>query len=221
MTQFSYAHNDTSQGERVTPTAEFNRPHICAEIQALRKNAFARGIPTADDETLCFLQTFLSAFKPRKILELGSAVGISAAFMSDICKQAQITTIERDEAFYNEALQNFSQLGLGGRVTPVFGDVAEEIQKLDGCFDFIFLDCAKAQYVKYLPRLKQLLNDGGCLLADDVLLYGWITGETEIPKKRKMLAQHVNEYVQAVTNDGQLSTTIINAGDGLALSVKL
>ena len=54
-----------------------------------------------------------------------------------------------------------------------------------------------------------------------MLLYGWITGETEIPKKRKMLAQHVNEYVQAVTNDGQLSTTIINAGDGLALSVKL
>ena len=85
MTQFSYAHNDTSQGERVTPTAGFNRPHICAEIQALRKNAFARGIPTADDETLCFLQTFLSAFKPRKILELGAAVGISAAFMSDIC----------------------------------------------------------------------------------------------------------------------------------------
>lgn len=221
MTDFTYAHNDTSAGERKSATAQFNRPHICAQLQMLREGAFARGIPTADDETLNFLITYLSALQPKNILELGTAVGVSAAVMLDTCKYARLTTVERDEAFFAEAERNFKNLGLESRVTSVLGDASEIIDTLDGGFDFIFLDCAKVQYVKYLPRLKQLLNKGGALLADDVLLYGWITGEAEIPQKRKMLAQHVKEYIDAVTHDSQLSTSIINAGDGLALSVKI
>lgn len=221
MTDFAYAHNDTSAGERASATAQFNRPHICAEVQALREDAFARGIPTADDETLNFIVTFLSAFRPEKILELGSAVGISAAVMLNVCKNAHLTAIERDGAFYKEALSNFSRLELGVRITAICGDAGEAIKELDGGYDFIFLDCAKAQYVKYLPRLKRLLRKGGALLADDVLLYGWITGEAEIPQKRRMLAAHVREYIDAVTGDTDFATTIINAGDGLALSVKL
>lgn len=221
MTEFTYAHNDTSSPERKSATAVFNRPHICAEIQALREGAFARGIPTADDETLNFLITYLSAAQPQKILELGTAVGISAAVMLETCKGAHLTTVERDEEFYYRAKQNLKNLNLDGRVDAILGDAGEIIEKLDGEYGFIFLDCAKAQYIKYLPRLKRLLKKGGALLADDVLLYGWITGETEIPQKRKMLAAHVREYVDAVANDKELSTCVINAGDGLALSVKL
>lgn len=219
MDNFTYAHNDTSEGERLTPTARFNIPRISAEIQKLREDAFSRGIPTADDETLNFLITFLSAVKPENILELGTAIGISGSVMLDICASAHLTTIERDEAFYAEALKNLSRYP--GRFKAISGDAGEEILKLDGCYDFIFMDCAKVQYVKYLPRLKRLLKRGGILLADDVLLYGWITGDKEIPKKRKMLAWHVREYIDAVTSDKELATTIINAGDGLALSVKL
>lgn len=218
---FTYAHNDTSEGERKTPTAQFNHPRVTEEIKNLRESAFFRGIPTADDEALNFLITLLSAVNPENILELGTAIGISGAVMLNVCKKAHLTTVERDEKFYTEATTNFSSLNLSDRVTAICGSADEVIEKLDGGFDFIFLDCAKVQYVKYLPRLKQLLKHGGVLLADDVLLYGWITGETEIPKKRKMLAWHVKEYVEAVTNDKELVTTIINAGDGLALSIKL
>lgn len=110
---------------------------------------------------------------------------------------------------------------MDGRVCAVLGDAGEEIQKLDKEYDFIFLDCAKVQYVKYLPRLKQLLKKGGTLVADDVLLYGWITGETPVPPKRRMLCTHVREYLDAVTSDEELGTTILNIGDGVALSVKI
>ena len=218
---FTYAHNDTSSGERKTATAKFNIPAVDEDIKRLRGSAFSRGIPTADDETLNFLITILSAVKPENILELGSAVGISGAVMLKTCGSAHLTTVERDESFFAEAAENFKALGLTERVTAINGDAGEVIQTLSGEYDFIFLDCAKVQYVKYLPRLKQLLKRGGVLLADDVLLYGWITGETEIPKKRRMLAEHIKEYIQAVTSDSELSTSIINAGDGLALSVKI
>lgn len=217
---FTYAHNDTSAGERKTLTAQFNKPAVPKEIQVLRESAFSRGIPTADDETLNFLITLLSAVKPKRILELGTAVGISGSVMLNTCAEAQLVTIERDENFYAEAIENFKALGLYGRVTPFLNDAGKLITALNGGYDFIFLDCAKVQYVKYLPRLKQLLNKGGILLADDVLLYGWLTGEAEVPKKRKMLAKHVKEFIDAVTNDKELSTTILNIGDGLSMSVK-
>lgn len=218
---FNYAHNDTSSGERKTPTAVFNTPSISEEVRLLREDAFSRRIPVADDETLNFLITFLSAVRPKNILELGTAVGVSGAVMLGVCPEARLTTIERDEIFYAEAMANFSVLKIAERVTALCGDAGEVIETLGGEFDFIFLDCAKAQYIKYLPRLKKLLKKGGVLLADDVLLYGWITGEEEVPKKRKMLARHVKEFVDAVTNDNELTTTILNTGDGLSLSVKL
>ena len=218
---FSYAHKNTSGGERKSATAQFNKPRLTVQIQGLRNSAFEREIPVSDDETLNFLQSLLKIKQPQNILELGTAVGLSAAVMLNMCPNAHVTTIERDENFYTEALKNFNTLGISQSVTAIFGDAGEEIQKLDTKFDFIFLDCAKVQYVKYLPRLKQLLNKGGVLAADDVLLFGYVTGEEKVPKKRKMLVEHVKEYITAVTNDSELQTTILNLGNGVALSVKL
>lgn len=180
-----------------------------------------REIPVSDDETLNFLSTLMYALKPLNILELGTAVGVSGAVMLDICKNAHLTTIERDENFCIEAKRNFEKLALSERVTLIAGDAGEEIQRLDGEFDFIFLDCAKVQYVKYLPTLKKLLKRGGTLAADDVLLFGYVTGEAEVPKKRKMLVEHVKEYIAAVTEDNELCTTVINTGNGVAVSVKI
>lgn len=105
-------------------------------------------------------------------------------------------------------------------VSAVNADAGETLPSLTDEYDFIFMDCAKAQYIKYLPELKRLLKKGGTLVADDVLLFGWLTGESEVPKKRKMLYKHVCEYVEAVTSDTGLITTVMDIGDGLALSVK-
>ena len=215
-----YAHFNTRDGERKTSTARFTIPHVSKQLQDLLESAFERSIPTADDETLQFLLTFLRALQPKNILELGTATGISGIAMLDVCPGAHLTTIEKNANFFEEAASNFKCFGIDMRVNAILGDAGEEIQVLSGTYDFIFMDCAKVQYIKYLPRLKELLAPGGVLLADDILLFGWITGEAEVPQKRKMLFQHVSEYVQAVTNDEELSTTIIDVGDGLALSVK-
>lgn len=219
--KFTYAHKNTQDGERQTPTAQFNAPRLSAQINELRQKAFAREIPVSDGETLNFLITQLSALQPQNILELGTAVGVSGAVMLQTCPNARLTTVERDETFFKEAQTTFADLNLTGRVTQILGDAGEEIKKLDGEYEFIFLDCAKVQYVKYLPTLKKLLKKGGVLLADDILLFGYVTGEQEVPKKRRMLVEHVKEYISAVTDDSELSTTILNVGNGVAMSVKL
>ena len=88
---FTYAHNDTSAGERKTPTAKFNIPALPERVQKLRESAYERSIPTADDETLNFLITLLSALQPENILELGTATGISGAVMLDVCPRARLS----------------------------------------------------------------------------------------------------------------------------------
>lgn len=216
--EFTYAHKDTSAAQ--TPTAQFNSIKFPEAIEEIRLAACAREIPVSDIETLTFISTLISATQPQNILEIGTAVGLSAAVMLDTCKSAHITTIEKDENFFAEAKQNFLNLGISSKITPIFGDAIEVLPKLEGEFDFIFLDSAKVQYVKYLPQLKRLLKQGGTLLADDVLLFGYVSGECETPKKRRMLVQHLKEYISAVKDDPQLITTVINLGNGLAMSVK-
>jgi predicted O-methyltransferase YrrM len=217
---WTYAHNDTSVPERVSRTAALNKLKASPLVSALREDAFAKQIPVATEETLNFILTLAAAKGANNILEIGSAVGITALSLLDVCKGAHITTIERDENFYNQAKVNLSSHET--RVTMYLGDALEIVPTLqENAFDFVFLDCAKVQYIKLLPHIKKLLKSGGVLLADDVLLYGYVNGEVPVPKKRKMLVQHIREYLTAVTEDDELTTSIIDIGDGLALSVKL
>lgn len=218
---FNYAHKDTSEGERPTSTAQFNNVILPKEVEELRLSACSREIPVSDKETLTFLTTLLSALQPKKILEIGTAVGVSAAAMLCVCKNAHVTTIEKNGDFYLEAQNNFKKLNTGHQITQIQGDAGEVLKTLEGTFDFIFLDSAKVQYVKYIPDLKRLLKPNGVLLADDILLFGYVTGEVPVPPKRRMLVEHVKEYVSAVTTDKEFRTTIINIGNGLALSVKV
>lgn len=219
MEEFTYAHADTSSGRR-TGTDKLNKISLPAEIVKIRNNSFEREIPTADDETLSFLITLLTALKPKSILELGTAVGVSGAVMLDCLRDAKLVTVEKNENFYREAQENFDNLNLSDRAECVLSDAGEYLKNCERRFDFIFLDSAKVQYVKYVPDLKRVLNAGGVLVADDVLLYGWLTGENPVPEKRKMLFKHIEEYVNAVTRDEELYTTVLNVGGGIALSAK-
>lgn len=217
--KFTYAHNDTSAPERKSRTAEFNKPSVSDRIARLRKYAHEREVPTASDETLNFLLTLALAKNANSILEVGCAEGITSLALLDACGSARLTAIERDEKFYYSAKDNLN--AYAGRCTLLSGDAADICLTLpDESFDFIFLDCAKVQYIKLLPELKRILKKNGVLLADDVLMYGWVNGEVETPKKRRMLVEHIREYITAVTEDCRLQTAILDIGNGLAMSVK-
>ena len=219
MKEFTYAHRDTSTPERVSRTAGLNKLKISERVARLRTDANVREVPVADDETLGFLLALARAKCASNILEVGCAEGVTSLALLEECPNARLTAIERDERFCLTAKQNLS--GFSDRVSLLYGDANELLPTLgNGVYDFIFLDCAKVQYVKLLPDLKRVLKSGGVLLADDVLLYGWVNGEVETPKKRKMLVEHIREYLTAVTEDADLRTSVLDIGNGLALSVK-
>lgn len=217
--KFTYAHNDTSVPERVSRTAGLNRLNVSEEVLRLRESAHVREVPTASDETLNFLLTLALAKDAKNILEVGSAEGITSLALLNICKSAHLTAIEREDKFICAFKSNLNVYA--DRCTLISGDAADICVSLKAEeYDFIFLDCAKVQYIKLLPELKRILKKNGVLVADDVLMYGWVNGEVETPKKRKMLVEHIREYIAAVTNDGQLQTAVLDIGNGIALSVK-
>ncbi len=193
---------------------------IDERIRNLRVNALYRRIPVMDDQTLQYLLTTLTALQPTKILEIGTAVGLSAAAMLTACPKAHVTTIEIDEERYTEAKKNLSDLGLSNRVTCHLGDAGEILAMMDNKYDFVFLDGPKAQYPRYMSELKRMLNKGGVVFADDVLLFGWVSGQTKTPEKHTLFVKKMQEYLKELTEDKDFITTVVDVGDGVALSVK-
>ena len=200
-------------------TASLVKLNIDEEISARRKKALERGIPVADEETLNFLLLVLNACKPSRILEVGTAVGLSGVAMLKACPTARLTTIELEEERYLEAKKNFADFGVCERVNAYLGDAGEILAMMDGQFDFVFLDGPKAQYEKYLFDLKRLMREGAVLFADDVLLYGWVSGVEPTPQKRRSIVEKIRSYLETVTSDKELVTSVLDVGDGVALSV--
>lgn len=200
-------------------TASLVQLHIDKEVAKRRKQALENGVPVADDETLQFLLVTLAAVKPQRILEIGTAVGLSGVAMLQACPTARLTTVELEEERYLQAKQNFADFNLSSRVNAYLGDAGEILAMMDGEFDFVFLDGPKAQYEKYLFDLKRLMKKGAVLFADDVLLYGWVSGEEPTPQKRHSIVDKIRSYLHTVTSDTDFITSVLNVGDGVALSI--
>lgn len=200
-------------------TASLVKLNIDARLAALRERALKTGIPVADDETLQFLLVTLAAAKPLRILEIGTAVGLSGVAMLLALPNARLTTVELDEERYLQAKKNFADFNVENRVNAYLGDAGEILSMMNGQFDFVFLDGPKAQYEKYLFDLKRLMKKGAILFSDDVLLFGWVSGEEETPQKRRSIVEKIRSYLDVLTADKDFITSVLNVGDGVALSV--
>lgn len=200
-------------------TASLVRLRLNDKLVALRKSALERGIPVVDDETLQYLLVTVSALRPKHILEIGTAVGLSATAMLEALPETTVTTVELEEERYLEAKRNFEEFGVADRVKAYLGDAGEFLAMTDGKYDFVFLDGPKAQYEKYLFDLKRLLNENGVLFSDDILLYGWVDGKVPTPKKRQSIVDKIRNYLTVLTNDPDFRTSVLDIGDGVAVSV--
>lgn len=183
-------------------------------LAALRAAAMEERDPTCSDDVLSVLLNEAERVGAKHILEIGTGRGLTSVALllqSDAC----VTTIERDQARIAAARENFARFGVSDRVALLEGDAADILPCLEDVFDLIFLDAAKVQYRRFLPECKRLLRAGGVLCADDVLLFS-----DGVPKKRRMLAQHIVEFLHDLQADEAFTMTILPVGKGLAVARK-
>ena len=186
------------------------------KLAALRAREKEGRDPTCADETLAFMLKTAREIGAERILEIGAGKGLTSIAFALALPDAQVAAIERDAERIAAARENFAAFGVSERVRLVEGDAAEILPCMEGAYDLIFLDAAKVQYRRFLPDCKRLLKEGGVLFSDDVLLF-----EEGVPKKRKMLAAHIAEYLGLLSSDADLSTEILRLGMGLAVSRKV
>ncbi|ASS74743.1 hypothetical protein CIG75_06985 [Tumebacillus algifaecis] len=187
-------------------------------LQQMEQRAEAGFIPILDLETVSFMQVLLKIARPRRILEVGTAIGYSALVMAGAC-EAQITTLERDAERAAEARVNFDKAGLNGRIELLEGDALDLIEGL-GQYDFIFLDAAKGQYPRFLQLLDPHLEQGGILLSDNILFQGMVSGQEEVKHKLRTMIGRLREYNELLAHHPGYETTFLPLGDGVSLSVK-
>ena len=191
-------------------------------LQELETKALAGRVPIIRRDMQSFMRMLLALKQPKRILEVGTAVGFSTLLM---CEYGQpdmhITTIENYEKRIPIARENFRKAGKEHRITFLTGDAGEILPTLLGRYDLIFMDAAKGQYIRWLPDVVRLLAPGGILLSDNVLQEGeLIESHYLVERRNRTIYKRMREYLYELKHHPQLLTSIVPLGDGISLSVK-
>lgn len=209
--------------ERVVSFINSLNPEDAPLIRTIEQEAREREVPIVRTETKELLKVLILNQKPKRILEVGTAVGFSAIYMSEYMpKDGHIVTIEKYEPRIIEAKRNFARADVADRITLIEGDAADVLKELKGSFDMIFMDAAKGQYICFLPDVLRLLSDGGMLISDNVLQDGDILeSRYAVEKRNRTIHSRMREYLYTLKHHEQLETAILPLGDGVALSTKV
>lgn len=193
---------------------------FCDEIE---KYAHKTDVPIIRKEMESFLRVMIQMKSPKRILELGTAIGYSAILMAQIMPlDCKITTIENYDKRIPIAKDNFEKTGFKDRIQLIHGDALEVLKGMDDCFDFVFMDAAKGQYLCYLEEVLRLMPKGAILIADNVLQDGeLIESKYVIDRRNRTIHSRMREYIYKIKNMKELETTIVPIGDGITLSVKI
>lgn len=193
-------------------------------VTKMEKLAQLENVPIMDLVGMETLLQLLRLSQPRRILEIGAAIGYSAIRMAQTIPDVTIVTIERDEHRYQQAKQHIAEAGLSERIELIFGDALEVQAQIaqQGPFDLIFVDAAKGQYERFFTMYEPLLNDLGVIITDNVLFRGLVAENQEIiePKRIRNLVKKIDSYNRWLMEHPDYITTILPVGDGIAISKK-
>jgi predicted O-methyltransferase YrrM len=193
-------------------------------VTKMEKLAQSDNVPIMDLVGMETLLQLLRLSQPKRILEIGAAIGYSAIRMAQAIPGVTIVTIERDEQRYLQAKQHIAEAGLSNRIELIFGDALEVQAQVaqQGPFDLIFVDAAKGQYERFFTMYEPLLNDMGVIITDNVLFRGLVAEnqETIEPKRIRNLVKKIDRYNRWLMEHPDYITTILPVGDGIAISKK-
>ena len=194
-------------------------PESYGKYKDLEDFALENKVPIAQKETARFLEFMISMKKPLRILELGTAIGYSSILMYEAANTKPfITTIERDEKMIEIATSNFKKYGLEDRIEIKAGDCLEVLESLDEPYDVIFMDAGKGHYNHFLPHCLRLLKEDGIIIADNVLFRGMVASNELVKRRKITIVKRMRKYLDLVSEDSNLITSVIPMGDGIAVT---
>ncbi len=189
-------------------------------IKEMERYAEANNVPIIERDSIEFVNKYIQMNGVKKILELGTAIGYSAILMANASEDVEITTIERDEKRYREAVKNVNKVGLDKRIEIVFND-ALEVNLAGFKYDLIFIDAAKGQYIKFFEKFENYLNPGGIIITDNLKFHGLVQNKEKIESRNvRGLVTKIEKYIEFLKGNEEFITRFYDIGDGLSVSFK-
>ena len=160
------------------------------------------------EEGIEFLTSFIEKKGTKNILEIGTAIAYSDIMMAMVNTNIHVTTIERDEARYLEALKNIKKFDLENRITLIYNDALNV--ELDDQYDLIFIDAAKGKNKEFFNRFEKNLKLDGYIITDNMGFHGYVDmNEDEIPSKNILgIVRKIKDYTYFLENNMQYKTII-------------
>ena len=188
------------------------------ELEKIKNKAQQEHIPIIWDDTVEVIEEYLKENKPKKMLEIGTAVGYSAiCFTEFLSEDGIIDTIEREHIRVEEAKENIKKMGLEDKINILEGDAVDILPTLNGKYDAIFIDAAKGKYPFFLKESLRMLESDGIIFADNILYKGYVLSDYNKHKQRTAV-RNLREYIKKTTENENLDTKILEVGDGLAIT---
>ncbi|MEA4988549.1 MAG: O-methyltransferase [Anaerovorax sp.] len=197
-------------------------------LEKLRKDAEEKHVPIILRDTEQLLINLLRIKHPKRILEIGTAIGYSSICFATICSEAMITTLELSEDSTDIARKNIESAGFSDRIQVIQGDAKESLTFLEEQlnqgqiepYDFIFIDAAKAQYQAFWDACEPLWSKDALIVSDNVLFKGMTASDDFVLDRRnKTIIRRMREYLNNITNLQKVDTCVLAVGDGVAISL--
>jgi len=207
--------------ERVTAYVETLMPARSPVLRRLEVEAQAEGIPIIQPAGAGVLRMLCILHAPRRVLEIGAAIGYSAIHMAEAAMQATIVTMEIDPSRAVRAAANIREAGLADRIELIEGDALELLPALTESFDMIFIDAAKGKYSQFMEEAFRLCRPGGIIVSDNVLYRGLVALLPEqVDRRNRSTVRRIREYNEWLAGHPGLATAYLSVGDGMAVSIK-
>ncbi len=176
-------------------------------------------IPIMLEDGIDYLCKLIKEENIKSILEIGSAIGYSAIKMALVDNEIKITTIEKDEGRYKQALSNIKSFDLEKRINLINIDALE--YETDKIFDLIFIDASKSHNIDFFNKYSSNLKKYGTIVTDNLSFHGLVDNEELIKtKNQKGIVRKIKMFLTFLHNNLEFSTTYIEVGDRLAVSRK-
>lgn len=202
---------------------KYYRP-INPQMASLREEGESSNIPIILRETEIFFGTFLPQINPKKILEIGAAIGYSALYFSYLLPESTVLSVERDDDMWEKAKLNIKEHSKKDKIFVAHSDAVEFLEMLqrDGewkseTFDFVFIDAAKSHYRDFFDLVLPITKEGSFIVCDNILMKG-MTSDDEINKKHKTSIRRMRDFVDYICDISNAETRILSIGDGISIT---
>ena len=189
-------------------------------ILEMEEYAKEYSVPIIEKDSIKFIMKFIKLNNIKSILEIGTAIGYSSILMASVDSEIEITTIERDEKRYMEAIKNVKKCNMDKKIEVVFQD-ANDVNLVGRTYDLVFIDAAKSQNIKFFEKFCNYLNPNGVIITDNINFHGLVGNRTsDMSKNLNSLVSKIEDYKEFLKDNKEFTTKFYDIGDGLSISYR-